>query len=198
MPKPKRPLPTVRRGETKRSRDLVAAGVSRTKVSRLVKQGQLVRIARGIYMRADDEPSEQAALVAVATRAPRVVFCLLTALRLHGLTTQAPFEVWIAIENKEHPPRLGYPPLRTMRFSAASLRAGIEQRTIDGVQIKLTNPAKTVADCFKFRNKIGLDVALEALREWRRSSSSSMDDLWRYARINRIANVVRPYLESIG
>jgi len=105
--------------------------------------------------------------------------------------------VWIAIENKGHPPRLDYPPLRTVRFSAASLRAGIEQRMIDSVRIKLTNPAKTVADCFKCRNKIGLDVALEALREWRRSSSSSIDELWRYARVNRITNVVRPYLESI-
>ncbi len=164
----------------------------------MVAGGQLVRIARGVYTSADYQASEHGALVAVAKRAPDVVFCLLTALRLHELTTQSPFEVWIAIPNKAHPPRLDYPPLRVVRFSPESLAAGVERRTVGGVSLQVTNVAKTVADCFKFRNKIGLDVALEALREARRSKSASADELWRYARINRVANVMRPYLEAVA
>jgi predicted transcriptional regulator of viral defense system len=136
--------------------------------------------------------------VAVAKRAPGVLFCLLTALRFHDLTTQAPFEVWIAIGNKAHPPRLDYPPLRTMRFSAESLSAGVETHRVDGTALHVTSVAKTVADCFKFRNKIGLDVALEALREARRAKKASADELWHYARLNRVSNVMRPYLEAVA
>lgn len=127
-----------------------------------------------------------------------MLFCLLTALRLHELTTQAPFEVWIATGNKDHPPRPNYLPLRTVRLSAPSLAAGVETRRIDGTAVRVTSPAKTVADCFKFRNKVGLDVALEALREARRTRKASADDLWRYAQINRVANVMRPYLEAVA
>jgi predicted transcriptional regulator of viral defense system len=134
----------------------------------------------------------------VAKRAPKVVFCLLTALRFHDLTTQAPHEVWIAIGNKAHPPRLDYPPMRVVRYSADSLSAGVEQHTVEGTVIRVTNVAKTVADCFKFRNRIGLEAALEALREVRRSKKASPDDLWRYARINRVANVIRPYLDAVA
>ena len=102
--------------------------------------------------------------------------------------------MWIAIGNKEHPPRLDYPPLRTVRFSEASLRHGVEVKVVDGVPLRVTSPAKTVADCFKFRNKVGLDVALEALREARHERKASADDLWHYASLNRVANVMRPYL----
>ena len=131
-------------------------------------------------------------------RAPGVLFCLLTALRIHDLTTQAPFEVWIAIGNKVHPPRLDYPPLRTLRFSDAARVAGVETRKIDGVSIRVTSVSKTVADCFKFRNKIGLDVALEALREARRGKKATADDLWRFAAINRVTKVMQPYLEAVA
>lgn len=188
----------LRRAGTARSRELVAAGVSRSELSRMVATGQLMRVARGLYAMPDYQGGEHSALVAVAKRAPGVVFCLLTALRIHDLTTQAPFEVWIAIGNKDHPPRLDYPPLRTMRFSAAALAAGVEMHRIDGAEVRVTSVAKTVADCFKFRNKIGLDVALEALREARRARKASADDLWRYARINRVTNVMRPYLEAVA
>lgn len=164
----------------------------------MVMAGQLVRVARGLYALPDYRGGEHEALVTVAKRAPGVVFCLLTALRIHDLTTQAPFEVWIAIGNKEHPPRLDYPPLRTVRFSDAALAAGVEMHRIDGAAVRVTSVAKTVADCFKFRNKIGLDVALEALREARRARKASADDLWRYARINRVTNVMRPYLEAVA
>lgn len=186
------------RSGTARSRDFVAAGITRSELSRQVAAGRLIRFARGLYAAPGYESSEHGALVAVATRAPGVVFCLLTALRLHDLTTQAPFEVWIAIENKAHPPRLDYPPLRTVRFSAESLRAGVESRRIEGTAIHVTSVAKTVADCFKFRNKIGLDVALEALREARASRKASADELWRYAKLDRVANVMRPYLEAVA
>jgi predicted transcriptional regulator of viral defense system len=164
----------------------------------MVVAGQLVRVARGLYAMPDYQGGEHSALVSVAKRAPGVVFCLLTALRIHDLTTQAPFEVWIAIGNKGHPPRLDYPPLRTVRFSDVALAAGVETQRIDGAEVRVTDVAKTVADCFKFRNKIGLDVALEALREARRTRKASADDLWRYARINRVTNVMRPYLEAVA
>ena len=188
----------VRRSGTVRSRDLVAAGATRAQISRMVATGDLVRVARGLYAASGYQSSEHGALVAVAKRAPGVLFCLLTALRFHDLTTQAPFEVWIAVGNKAHPPRLDYPSLRTVRFSTASLSAGVETHRVDGTPIRVTSVAKTVADCFKFRNKIGLDVALEALREARRAKKASADELWRYAKLNRVANVMRPYLEAVA
>jgi predicted transcriptional regulator of viral defense system len=163
----------------------------------MVAAGQVVRVARGLYALPGYQGGEHGALVTVAQRAPGVVFCLLAALRIHELTTQAPFEVWIAIGNKDHPPRLDYPSLRTVRFSAAALPAGVETHRVDGVQVRVTCVAKTVADCFKFRNKVGLDVALEALREARHAKRVSADDLWRYAKINRVTNVMRPYLEAV-
>jgi predicted transcriptional regulator of viral defense system len=186
------------RGGALRSRELVHAGLTRRELSRMVASGRLLRLGRGLYAAPGYQPGEHQALVAVAKRSPRALFCLLTALRFHDLTTQAPFEVWIAIGNKAHPPRLDYPPMRAVRYSAESLAAGVEQHKVEGTVIRVTSVAKTVADCFKFRNKIGLDVALEALREARRSKKASADELWRYARVNRVANVMRPYLEAVA
>ena len=188
----------LRRTGTARSRELVAAGITRSQISRMVAANQLLRVARGLYAMPGYQSGEHGALVEVAKRAPDALFCLLTALRIHDLTTQSPFEVWIAIGNKSHPPRMEYPPLRTTRFSAAALTTGVETRRVDGVKIQVTSVAKTVADCFKFRNKIGLDVALEALREARRAKKASADELWRYAKINRVTNVMRPYLEAVA
>ena len=187
-----------RRTGAARSRELVESGVARSQLSRMVSTGQLVRIARGMYALPGYQTGEHGVLVTVAQRAPNVLFCLLTALRIHELTTQAPFEVWIAIGNKDHPPRLDYPTLRTVRFSEEALEAGVEIHKVDKTKIRVTSVAKTVADCFKFRNKIGLDVALEALREARRAKKASAEDLWRYAKINRVANVLRPYLEAVA
>jgi predicted transcriptional regulator of viral defense system len=188
----------LRRAGTARSQELVAAGTTRSQLSRMVATGQLQRVARGLYALPDYESGEHGALVTVAKRAPGVLICLLTALRIHDLTTQAPFEIWIAIGNKEYPPRLDYPPLRTVRFSEAALKAGVETRRVDGAQVRVTSVAKTIADCFKFRNKIGLDVALEALREARRAKKASADELWRYAKVDRVTNVMRPYLEAVA
>jgi len=126
------------------------------------------------------------------------VICLLSALRFHGLTTQAPFEVWLAIENKALAPKLDYPPLRIVRFSGAAFTEGVEEHLVDAVMIRVTSVAKTVADCFKYRNKIGLDVALEALREAWQAKRMSSEEIWRFAKVCRVANVMRPYLESIA
>lgn len=186
----------LRKVGTARTRELEQAGIPRTQIARLVSAGKLQRIGRGLYAPEDYQETEHSALVAVAKRAPNAVFCLLTALRFHEITTQSPFEVWIAIANKDHPPRLEYPSLRTMRFSEASLRYGVQVRKVEGVALRITSPAKTVADCFKFRNKVGLDVALDALREVLRERKATADDLWRCAEVNRVANVMRPYLEA--
>lgn len=179
------------------TRELETAGIARTQIARLVSAGKLQKIGRGLYAPADYLGTENSALVAVAKRAPNVVFCLLTALRFHEITTQSPFEVWIAIANKGHPPRLEYPPLRVVRFSEESLRHGVEVKEVEGVVFRITSPAKTVADCFKFRNKVGLDVALDALKDGLRDRKATADDLWHCAEVNRVAKVMRPYLEAI-
>jgi predicted transcriptional regulator of viral defense system len=180
-----------------RARDLARDRIPRATLSRLVANGQLTQVSRGLYALPGHTRSGQHQLAEVAARSPLGVFCLLTALRFHELTTQSPHEVWLAIPNKAHAPKLDYPPLRIVRFSGPSLTAGIESHIVDSGPIRVYSVAKTVADCFKYRNKIGLDVALEALRECRREKRASNDELWRYAKLCRVANVMRPYLESI-
>ena len=180
-----------------RPRDLAPLGIPRVSLTRAVRRGQLERIGRGLYGLPGRPVSAHGVLAEVASRVPKGVVCLLSALRFHGLTTQAPFEVWLAIENKAIAPKLDYPPLRIVRFSGAALTEGVEEHVVDGVMVRVTGVAKTVADCFKYRNKIGLDVALEALREAWREKRMTSDDLWRYAKVCRVANVMRPYLESM-
>lgn len=177
--------------------DLIPMGISRVSLTRAVRRGQLERVSRGLYGLPGREVSAHGSLAEVARRVPKGVVCLLSALRLHGLTTQAPFEVWLAIENKSLAPKLDYPPLRIVRFSGIALTEGVEEHVVDGVTVRVTGVAKTVADCFKYRNKIGLDVAMEALREAWHEKRMTSDDIWRYAKICRVANVMRPYLESL-
>lgn len=178
--------------------DLAPLGIPRVSLTRAVRRGQLERVGRGLYGLPGREVSAYGSLAEVARRVPKGVVCLLSALRFHGLTTQAPFEVWLAIENKALAPKLDYPPLRIVRFSGVALTEGVEEHVVDGVTVRVTGVAKTVADCFKYRNKIGLDVALEALREAWRGKRMTSDDLWRYAKVCRVANVMRPYLDSLG
>lgn len=180
-----------------RPRDLDALGIPRTTLTRLVNFGLLVRVGRGLYANPDRQISEHSALAEVARKYPQSVICLLSALRVHNLTTQAPFEVWLGIPNKARAPNLDYPPLRIIRLSDSSMKDGIEEHVIDGVTVHTTNIAKTVIDCFKFRNKIGLDVALEALHEAWIEKRVTMDELWHYATQYRVANVMRPYMESL-
>jgi predicted transcriptional regulator of viral defense system len=181
-----------------RPRDLAPLGIPRVSLTRAVRRGQLERIGRGLYGLPGRPVSAHGVLAEVARRVPKGVVCLLSALRFHGLTTQAPFEVWLAIENKAIAPKLDYPSLRIVRFSGAALTEGVEEHVVDGVMVRVTGVAKTVADCFKYRNKIGLDVALEALREAWRGKRMTSDDLWRYAKVCRVANVMRPYLDSLA
>lgn len=191
-------LELARKAGVLRPRDLDIHGIPRTYLSRLCAAGKLQRIGRGLYVLPENDITEHHSLAEVGKRVPRGVICLLSALQFHQLTTQAPFEIWLAIGEKDWRPRMEYPPLRTVRFSKAALRAGIEKHQIEGVTVQVYSPAKTVADCFKYRNKIGLDVAIEALRECWRSRRCSMDELWHYADICRVRNVIRPYLESIA
>ncbi|UEN99071.1 AbiEi antitoxin N-terminal domain-containing protein [Acidiferrobacter thiooxydans] len=177
--------------------DLASMGIPRVSLTRAVRRGQLERVGRGLYGLPGREVSAHGSLAEVARRVPKGVVCLFSALRFHGLTTQAPFEVWLAIENKSLAPKLDFPPLRIVRFSGAALTEGVEEHVVGGVTIRITGVAKTVADCFKYRNKIGLDIALEALREAWRGKRMISDDIWRYAKICRVANVMRPYLDSL-
>jgi predicted transcriptional regulator of viral defense system len=181
-----------------RACDLAPLGIPRVSLTRAVRQGQLERIGRGLYGLPERNISAHGSLAEVACRVPKGIICLLSALRFHTLTTQAPFEVWLAIENKAVAPKLNYPPLRIVRFSGTAFTDGIETHVVDGVTIRVTSVAKTVADCFKYRNKIGLDVALEALREAWHEKRMSSDEIWHYAKVCRVANVMRPYLESLA
>jgi predicted transcriptional regulator of viral defense system len=179
-----------------RARDLAAIGVSGATLAHLLGRGELIRIGRGLYAPPGRMATESDQLVQTAIRYPNAVFCLLTALQVHGLTTQSPHEIWVAIGPHSRAPTPGYPPLRVIRFSDPSI--GLEQRLIDGVvSIPVTSVAKTVADCFKFRNKIGVDIAIEALRDAWIKRKATMDGLWEAAEWCRMTRVMRPYLESL-
>ena len=202
----KRPVPPThetkvlrlaRRRGLLRARDVSALDVPTVVLTRLVRRGQLERVGRGLYALPDKPISAQRSLAEAWLRAPRGVICLLSALRVHEIGTQAPFEVWLALPPGVAPPRMTGPSLRVLRMSGAALTEGIERIKIEGVPVPVFCVAKTVADCFKFRNKIGLDVALEALRESWRSRKATMDGLWHYARTDRVSNVMRPYMEAL-
>jgi predicted transcriptional regulator of viral defense system len=180
-----------------RPRDLDAHGIPRKYLNQLYHRGLLRRVARGLYTSSTAQATENRTLAEVSKQIPGGVVCLLSALRLHDLTTQNPFQVWLAIDRKAWRPRVTHLPVRFVRYSTPALTSGVEERTIEGVCVKVTTPARTVADCFKYRNKIGLDVAIEALRDCRRSRTCTMDELWQAAKTCRVANVMRPYMESM-
>ena len=179
-----------------RARELARVGATGGTLQQLLKTGSLVRVGRGVYAPADRKQTELDDLGPIAIQYPRLVFCLLTALQLHGLTTQSPHEVWVAVGQKARAPSIEYPPLHVVRMS--DIDYGMTTLSVDGVvHIPVTDFAKTIADCFKFRNKIGLDVALEALRDAWQQKKVTMDELWQAAEHCRVANVMRPYLESL-
>ncbi len=180
-----------------RPADVEALGLSRSSLSALVSEGRLMRLSRGLYAHPERTVTEHTSLAEVASKYPNVLICLLSALQFHGLTTQMPFEVWIAIASKARAPKSDYPPLRIVRFGGAALTEGVEEHQVEGVTVQVTSVAKTVVDCFKFRNQIGLDVALEALREAWHAKRVTMDELWHYAKVCRMSNVMRPYLEAL-
>jgi len=180
-----------------RPRDLDALSISREYLNKLYVEGVLDRPSRGLYVFPESKPSEHRSIVEACKLVPKGVICLLTALRLHELTTQSPFEIWMAIGEKARRPKIDYPPLRIVRHSGNSLTFGIQTRKIEGVKVSVYSPAKTVADCFKYRNKIGLDVAIEALRDCRQQRKATNDEIWEAAKICRMTNVMRPYMESV-
>ncbi len=201
LPAAERVLALARRTGLLRPRDLAAHGVHPENLRRLCDRGLLVRTGRGLYVPADVAPTENRTVAEVCKRVPHGVVCLLSALQFHGLTTQLPFEVWLAVDRavdrRVRRPGTDPLPLRLVRFSGAAFTAGVEEHRVEGVPVKVYSPAKTVADCFKFRHQIGLDVALEALRDCWRQRRATMDELYRAARVCRVANVIRPYLESL-
>jgi predicted transcriptional regulator of viral defense system len=181
-----------------RPRDLERHGITRAQLSRLVNRGLVLRQGCGVYVAARHTLTAEHTLAHVAKRVPEGVFCLLTALRLHGLTTQSPAEVWVTLPEKARRPRLDYPRLRIARFSGEALTEGLEERRAEGVTLRGYSAAKTVADCFKYRNKIGIDVAVEALRGFNRKHRGGATDLARFARICRVSRVMQPYLDAIA
>ncbi len=178
------------------SHELEQAGLTRVDIQNATREGLIERIARGLYQVVDAEISENHSLVVVSETISGAVICLLTALRFHELTTQAPPDLWVAVARDQWRPAT--PGVRFVQYSPASLLSGIESHMIEGIPVRITSPARTVADCFKFRNRIGLDVAVEALRDAHQRKRFSVDELMAQARVCRIQNLIRPYLEALS
>jgi len=192
-------MEVVRRQGVARTRDFDAAGVPRVYLKRLRDEGRLLQIGRGLYKSADVESAAASSLAEASRAAPRGVVCLLSALQFHQLTTQTPRAVWMLFSPKDWSPVSPPVAMRVVRASGRALTAGVETHVIDEVPVPITSPAKTVVDSFKYRNKIGLDVAVEALRDFMKSSKGrrQLNDLWAYAEIDRVQKVIRPYLEAL-
>jgi len=178
-----------------RTREIEAAGYRRQDLQYLIKTGKVERLARGIYQVTRADMLTNPSYAELFLRSPKVVLCLLSALHFHQLTTQLPHEVWIAMETNSRAPRLAYPPLRVVHFSGQAFTKGIEIHKVDGIPLRVYSVAKTVADLFKMRNKIGLDVAMEALREALRTRKITRTQIVKMAKICRMEKIMRPYLE---
>lgn len=181
-----------------RDAETIGGASSRVYLNRLLAEGKLVRAGHGLYSVADNNFTEMQDFLEVAVKVPRGVLCLLSALRFHELTTQNPFEVWLAIENKMRTPKVETVPVRVFRFAPAVYEAGIEIHRIEGVEIKVYSAAKTVADCFYFRKTVGLNVAIEALRDAWRQQKATIDEMYRFAEIRNIKNVIFPHLFALS
>lgn len=184
------------RGGALRTSEAIARGVHPRTLYAMRDAGVLEQLSRGLFRLADLPPLGHPDLVPVAIRVPDGVLCLLSALSLHDLTTQIPHEVYLALPRGADKPRLKHPPLRLFWFTGPAYSEGVETRTLDGVRVRVYGAAKTVADCFKYRSKIGLDVAVEALRRFLRRRGAKADDLLPYARICRVEKVLRPFIEA--
>jgi predicted transcriptional regulator of viral defense system len=187
----------VRQHGIVRPRDIERIGIPREYLLRLHRQGKLNRTGRGMYTLPDATITERHSYAEVAKQVPEGVLCLLSALVFHGLTTQNPASVWIALGRGARNPALTSPSLKVVRLSGPSLTDGIEQHRVEGVPVRVYSAAKTVADCFKFRNKIGLDVAMEALKDCVRQKKARVDEIYHYAKICRVSKVILPYMESL-
>ncbi|OGD15793.1 MAG: transcriptional regulator [Candidatus Aminicenantes bacterium RBG_16_63_14] len=182
---------------TIRIRDLLSRGIHPEFARRLVTKEILIRSERGLYTLADSEITEHHDFALIGKRLPKGVICLTSALRFHNIGTQLPRKICLALEKGSAQPRLSYPPISVVRISGLSFSEGIDEHTIEGVMVRIYNPAKTVADCFKFRNRIGLEAAIEAVRECLHERKATSDEIYRYAQICRVWNVMKPYLEAI-
>jgi predicted transcriptional regulator of viral defense system len=187
----------VRQHGIVRPRDLEAVGIPREYLLRLYRQGKLSRSGRGIYTLPNASITERHTYAEVAKRTPGAVLCLLSALTFHEITTQNPASIWIALGKGARMPAPESNSLRVVRLSGRSLSEGIETHRVEGVSVRVYSAAKTVADCFKFRNKIGLDVAIEALKDCLSQKKANINDIYRYAKICRVSNVIRPYMEAL-
>lgn len=186
-----------KRGGILRMREALDAGISRTMLYTMLEQGMIERLHRGLYRLTDLPSLGNPDLVAVSQRAPNSVICLISALAFHDITTQIPHEVQIAILRHTRQPRISYPPIRLFYYGKEAISTGVETHELDGVQVRIFSPAKTVADCFKFRNKIGLDVAVEALKLFYESRRLIPNELMQDAAVCRVEKVIRPYLEAL-
>lgn len=191
-------LDHVRRKGVIRASELAEKGIPSIYLTRLVRDGRLERINRGLYRLPESDTTEHFTLIQAVKRVPHGVICLLSALSFHDISTQLPHQIWMAIERGKWEAGIRDLPLRLFEFSGKSFHEGIETHDIQGVTVNIYCPSKTVADCFKYRNKIGIEVALEALRDCFRERKCTHEDLWHYAKVCRVANVMRPYLEAIA
>jgi predicted transcriptional regulator of viral defense system len=191
-------LELARRQGLFRLSEATAAGIHPEYVRRLTVAGELMRVGRGLYAIHTQQATEYHTLAEIAKRVPKGIVCLLTALRFHGLGTQNPREIWLAIDRRAGIPRVDFASIRIVRISGAALTSGVDEHGIENVALRITSPARTVVDCFKFRNKIGVDVAVEALREYRRLRKGTIDELWRQADRLRMTRVMRPYWDAMS
>ncbi|MBT5927318.1 MAG: transcriptional regulator [Verrucomicrobia bacterium] len=187
----------ARRKHLIRARDLESAGIARSELRRAVDRNILTYVSRGVYRFASAEPTAHDVMIEACLRVPQGVVCLLSALNFHQLGTQAPHLVWMAIDVKARKPQSSDLPLKIVRFSGIALTDGIETHQTAAGDIRVYCAAKTVADCFKYRNKTGLDVALEALRDYIQNRTGTIDEIWKYAKVCRVSKVMRPYLEAM-
>ena len=180
------------------SKDFEEQGIPYSYLQRLEQQGILIRSNRGVYTCVEGEITEKHSLVEVCKRVPQGVVCLLSALQFHQLTTQWPWQIWLAIENKAHRPKINFPPVRLIYMSGEAFTSGIEEHSVEGVTVRVFNVAKTVVDCFKYRNKVGKDVAIESLRDYLSEQRGTRSELYRYGEICRVKNVMCPYLDALS
>ena len=180
-----------------RTSEVIGLGIHPRTLYAMRDAGVLEQLGRGLYRLADLPPLEHPDLVSVALRVPTGVLCLLSALSLHDLTSQIPHEVYLALRRGAERPRLGHPPVRPFWFTGRAFSEGVETHTLDGIEVRVYGAAKSVADCFKYRNKLGIDVAVEALRLYLRRRGARVDDLLGHARVCRVEKVMRPYIEAL-
>lgn len=181
-----------------RLRDFGAYGIGPETLARLIRDGVVTRPARGLYQLADGAVDARRTLAEAAALVPKGVICLISALQFHGLTLQMPSSVWMAIKRTAWRPRIDYPLIRFVRFSESALNEGIQRHQIEGIDVAITDPARTIVDCFRYRTKIGIDVAIEGLREGLRQRKATSDQLWQYATKARVWSTLKPYVEAIA